>query len=135
MDGMKKNTTATTSEESEGTKRLRHYNEWLLDPKRQIGSGPYPGYPQPKGKKKMPSNVIANMTEVLTKEVKAAPAKATAKKAKRAGASPTKGELALQIYQRLNGDKTQVLNELQSGLGMSLAGATTYFYNAKKASQ
>lgn len=123
-----------TVDDSEGAKRLRHYNEWLLDPKRAVGSGPYPGYPQPKGKKKMQSEVIANMTEVLTKDVKAAPAKATAKKAKRTGASPTKGELALQIYQRLNGDKAGVLNELQNGLGMSLAGATTYFYNAKKAS-
>ena len=127
--------TNTTVDESEGTKRLRHYNEWLLDPKRPFGSGPYPGYPQPKGKKKMQSNVIADMTNVLTKD-KATPAKAVkAKKAKRAGASPTKGELALQIYQRLNGEKTQVINELQNGLGMSLAGATTYFYNAKKASQ
>lgn len=131
---MTKKSTVTV-DDSEGAKRLRHYNEWLLDPKRPFGGPPYPGYPEPKGKKKMPSNVIANMTEVLTKDKKAAPAKAAAKKTKRAGASPTKGELALQIYQRLNGDKTQVLNELQTGLGMSLAGATTYFYNAKKASQ
>ena len=127
--------TVTTVDNSEGAQRLRHYNDWLLDPKRAVGSGPYPGYPQPKGKKKMPSNVIANMTEVLTKDVKATPAKASGKKAKRMGASPTKGELALQIYQRLEGNKVQVLNELQNGLGMSLAGATTYFYNAKKASQ
>jgi hypothetical protein len=117
------------------SRKLAHYNEWLLDKTRPFGQ-PYPGFPedlkQRKGKK-MPSNVIADMTNVLTK-AKAAPAKAVkAKKAKRVGASPTKGDLALQVYKRLNGEKTQVISELQTGLGMSLAGATTYFYNAKKA--
>lgn len=117
-----------------GDRKLAHYNKWLLDPKREFGTL-YPGFPedlkQTKGKK-MESNVIASMTETLAKgkPAKAAPAK----KAKRVGTgSPTKGELALQIYKRLDGNKLSVINELQTGLGMSLAGATTYFYNAKKA--
>lgn len=117
------------------TRKLAHYNVWLLDNKREFGK-PYPGFPEDlqlaKKGKKVESPVIANMAETMTK-TKAAPAKAKAKKAKRAGASPTKGDLALQVYKRLNGDKTQVISELQTGLGMSLAGATTYFYNAKKA--
>ena len=117
------------------TRKLAHYNAWLLDNKREFGK-PYPGFPEDlqlaKKGKKVESPVIANMAETMTK-TKAAPAKAKAKKAKRAGASPTKGDLALQIYKRLNGDKTNVISELQTGLGMSLAGATTYFYNAKKA--
>lgn len=116
------------------TRKLEHYNKWLLDKTRPFGV-PYAGFPEdlkPRKGKKMPSNVIADMTQTLTK-TKAAPAKASVKKAKRAGASPTKGDLALQIYKRLNGDKLTVINELQTGLGMSQAGATTYYYNAKKA--
>lgn len=116
-------------------RKLAHYNTWLLDPKREFGK-PYPGFPEDlkaKKGKKVESTVIASMTDTLTKGKadKAAPA---AKKAKRVGTgSPTKGELALQIYKRLSGDKASVISELQTGLGMSLAGATTYFYNAKKA--
>lgn len=112
-------------------RKLAHYNKWLLDTKREMGK-PYPGFPEQLKEKKMESNVIATVAKSLAKPAK--PAKATAKKAKRAGTSPTKGDLALQIYTRLNGDKINVINELQTGLGMSLAGATTYFYNAKKAS-
>ena len=113
-------------------RKLAHYNKWLLDPKREFGV-PYPGFPEDKVKgKKVNSPVVDSMVKTLSK----APAKAAkpaAKKAKRVGASPTKGDLALAIYKRLNGDKLSVISELQTGLGMSAAGATTYFYNAKKA--
>ncbi len=125
-----------TSQSEYFDRKLAHYNKWLLDPKREFGTI-YPGFPEDlkvtKGKK-MQSNVIDSMAKTLSGTAAAAP-KAPAKKAKRAGsgASPTKGELALQIYKRLSGDKLSVINELQTGLGMSLAGATTYFYNAKKA--
>lgn len=118
-----------------GDRKLAHYNKWLLDPKREFGV-PYPGFPEDlkatKGKK-MESNVIANVATVLTKEAK--PATAAPKRVKRVSrtGTPTKGDLALQIYQRLGGDKAAVIGELQTGLGMSQAGATTYFYNAKKA--
>jgi hypothetical protein len=118
-----------------GDRKLAHYNKWLLDPKREFGTL-YPGFPEDlkstKGKK-MESTVVANMADVLTNGSKPA---APAKKAKRMstrGSTPTKGELALMIYKRLSGDKQAVIGELQSDLGMSLAGATTYFYNAKKA--
>ena len=117
-------------------RKLAHYNKWLLDPVRPLGTM-YPGFPEDlqlaKKGKKMESPVIANMAGTMTK-VKAQPKAEKAKKAKRAGGSPTKGDLALQIYKRLNGDKLSVIAELQTGLGMSQAGATTYFYNAKKAS-
>lgn len=117
-----------------GDRKLAHYNKWLLNPKREFGTL-YPGFPedlnQPKGKK-MESTVIASMASTLSADAKASKPKAT--KVKRAGTgSPTKGELALQIYKRLDGNKLSVIAELQSGLGMSQAGATTYFYNAKKA--
>ena len=122
------------------TRKLAHYNEWLLDDKREFGK-PYPGFPedlkQRKGKK-MQSNVIADMTQVLS-GTKAAPAAAKAKaKAKVAKKSDgpragSKGEAALAIYKRLGGDKSAVISAIQAELGMSVAGSTTYFYNAKKA--
>jgi len=49
---------------------------------------------------------------------------------KRAG---TKQEKAIEIYKRLNGVRADVVAVIQKELGMSLAGSTTYFYNAKKA--
>lgn len=119
-----------------GNRKLAHYNKWLLDTKRAFGV-PYAGFPEDlndlKGIK-MESTVIANVTEQLTKAT-AVKAPAKGKKVARIarGGNPTKGDLALQIYQRLSGDKTTVIAELQNGLGMSQAGATTYFYNAKKA--
>ncbi len=120
------------------SRKLAHYNEWLLDDKREFGK-PYPGFPEDlkrKGKK-MQSNVIADMTQVLS-GTKAAPAAAKAKpKARTAKKSDgpragSKGDMALAIYKRLNGDKTAVISAIQSEIGMSQAGATTYFYNAKK---
>jgi len=48
---------------------------------------------------------------------------------KRAG---TKQEKAIEIFQRLNGVRADVVAVIQKELGMSLAGSTTYFYNAKK---
>lgn len=121
-------------------RKLAHYNVWLLDKTREFGK-PYPGFPEDlkrnKGKK-MPSNVIADMTQVLT-GTKTAPAasKAKAVKAKTAKKSDgpragSKGDLALAIYKRLDGDKNAVISAIQTEIGMSAAGATTYFYNAKK---
>ena len=120
------------------TRKLEHYNKWLLDDKREFGK-PYPGFPEDlkrKGKK-MQSNVIADMTQVLS-GTKAAPAAAKAKPKARAAKKAdgpragSKGDMALAIYKRLNGDKTAVISAIQSEIGMSQAGATTYFYNAKK---
>jgi hypothetical protein len=122
------------------TRKLAHYNEWLLDKNREFGK-PYPGFPEDlkrKGKK-MQSNVIADMTEVLSGK-KAAPASAKAKPKARAAKKSdgpragSKGEAAVAIYKRLGGDKSAVISAIQAELGMSLAGSTTYFYNAKKAS-
>ena len=32
----------------DGQKRLDHYNAWLMDPTREFGGAPYPGYPEDK---------------------------------------------------------------------------------------
>lgn len=47
----------------------------------------------------------------------------------------TKSVRALQVYNELGGDRAKVIAALMSTLGMSKAGATTYFYNAKKAAK
>jgi hypothetical protein len=40
--------------------------------------------------------------------------------------------LAMEIFKKHNGNKQVVIAEFVEVLGMSKAGATTYFYNAKK---
>ena len=116
------------------TRKLEHYNKWLLDPKREFGK-PYTGFPEDlvKPKRAAKAEIIAKpAVKVNAPRVKAAPVK-TKKRAARAGNGPTKQMLANDIFARLGGDKAAVIAAIQLDLGMSLAGATTYFYNAKKA--
>ena len=114
-------------------RKLDHYNAWLMDPKRELGSGPYPGFPEDikvkAGRAIMQAEAKA---KVEAKAAKAAKPKAV--KAKRApkASGPTKQDRVVEIYKRLSGDKAQVISAIQTELGMSVAGATTYFYNAKK---
>lgn len=70
--------------------------------------------------------------KAITKSVaKAKAVVATAKeKTKRTN---TKTARATAIYKQHNGDKSAIINAYMTELGMSKAGATTYFYNAKKA--
>lgn len=110
------------------TRKLAHYNAWLLDPKREFGTR-YPGFPEESPKARKAKAAV---------EVKAkakAPVKAPVKKkrAARSGSGPTKQELAIAIYKEMNGDKSRTISAIQDRLAMSLAGATTYFYNARKA--
>lgn len=121
------------------TRKLAHYNKWLLDDKREFGK-PYPGFPEDKAKgKKVESVAVKNMVDTLLGTFKAPEAP---KASKRAGAARkgsdgpkagTKSQRAVEIYKRLGGDKSLTIAAIQDELQMSLAGATTYFYNAKKA--
>lgn len=113
-----------------GERKLAHYNKWLLDPKRKLEDGPYPGFPEDLVKPKRAKAVAAPAKPVAKA---AAPAKKTKKRAARAGNGPTKQMLANEIFKRLAGDKAAVIAAIQLDLGMSLAGATTYYYNARKA--
>ena len=70
-------------------------------------------------------------TEVKKAKVKAVKPK-TKVEAARKSTVPTKQSMATQIYRDLDGDKPLVIAKIQEQLVMSLAGATTYFYNAKK---
>jgi hypothetical protein len=120
-----------------GTRKLAHYNVWLLDPNRKpYPADRYPGFPEDVEREQA---VAAYKEEFVaraqTKAAKAAKPKAVkTPKVKRAKKTdgPTKQDRAVEIYKRLNGVKGDVIQMIQAELGMSLAGATTYFYNAKK---
>jgi len=87
-------------------------------------------------------NAIESMTEVLTgKAVIPADAKPRGKQravkapkapVARKAKSGTKQEAAVAIFKRFSGDKTTVISAIMDELSMSTAGATTYYYNAKK---
>lgn len=112
------------------TRKLAHYNQWLLDNKREIGI-PYPGFPEDEKAAKWTAPPVK---VEAPKPTPSAPVKSTKKKAARVpGSGPTKQELANAIFKQCGGDKAQTIEKIQTQLGMTLAGATTYYYNARKA--
>ena len=117
------------------TRKLAHYNQWLLDPKRHVSQGPYPGFPddvaQEKAVEAYKADFVERKAEVAEPKAKVVRI-AKAKKARKEGSGPTKQEKAVEIFQRLFGNKAAVISTIQDELAMSLAGATTYYYNAKK---
>jgi hypothetical protein len=123
----------TPTDDSYGTRKLAHYNEWLLDGKRTPGV-PYPGFPEDiemvKARKEYVEDFVAR-AEVKKAKVKAVKPKTKAVVARKSTV-PTKQSMATQIYRDLDGDKALVIAKIQEQLVMSLAGATTYYYNAKK---
>jgi hypothetical protein len=72
--------------------------------------------------------------EVIVKIPKAAKAPVAKVKHTRAAKTGTKLEQARKIYQEVAATSTrdQIVELFMSKLGMSKAGATTYFYNVKK---
>jgi hypothetical protein len=108
-----------------GTRKLAHYNAWLLNPNRPDGER-YPGFPE----EVIVTAARARMVAKLHVARKATPARVRAPKEIKAG---TKLAQAVDIFRKLGGDKAAVIAEIQVACSMSLAGATTYFYNAKKA--
>jgi hypothetical protein len=121
---------STPTDNSFGSRKLAHYNAWLLDPKRPAGV-PYPGFPEEIKMEKTRAAYVEDFTaRKVAKVVK--PKAAPKAKAARKGTVPTKQSMATQIYRDLGGDKPLVIAKIQEQLVMSLAGATTYFYNAKK---
>lgn len=120
------------------TRKLAHYNEWLMNPDRTIDDGPYPGFPEElalvEGRKQLAAEMAAKtVAKAAAKPDRGAPARKERKvRARKEGSGPTKQDRAVEIYKQLKGDKAQVIETIQTDLGMSLAGATTYFYNAKK---
>jgi hypothetical protein len=124
-------------------RKLAHYNVWLVDNSREAGK-PYPGFPEDKQpsavKYRMKNMQVMNAFEQLDYDLEqrrakpkavSAPKEPKAPKAPRA-TGPTKADRALEIFKRLSGDKGAVIAAIKDELSMSDAGATTYFYNAKK---
>ena len=124
-------------------RKLAHYNVWLVDNSREAGK-PYPGFPEDKQarpvKFRMKNMQVMNAFEQLEHDQAQRRAKpATVKEPKVAkepraprASGPTKADRALEIFKRLSGDKAAVIAAIKDELSMSDAGATTYFYNAKK---
>ncbi len=124
-------------------RKLAHYNVWLVDNSREAGK-PYPGFPEDKQarpvKFRMKNMQTMNAFEQFDSDMKARSAKPVAVKAPKVAkeprapraSGPTKADRALEIFKRLSGDKAAVIAAIKDELSMSDAGATTYFYNAKK---
>jgi hypothetical protein len=108
-----------------GTRKLAHYNAWLLDTKRPFGVA-YPGFPEdleaPKAAKR-----VTKVTDKVTKKGK------VAVKAKRASKGETKLDQAKALF-KANGFKGRefMVALFMTELNMTKAGATTYWYSAKK---
>jgi len=107
-----------------GNRKLAHYNAWLMDSKRPFGVA-YAGFPEdveaPKAKR------VAKVTDKVTKKG-AVPAKM---KAKRSGV--TKLDQAKALFAaNTKLSRVNMIALFREQLQMSLAGATTYYYNAQK---
>ena len=117
-----------------GTRKLAHYNVWLLDPNRKpYPADRYPGFPEDVEREQA---VAAYREEFVQRQAKPkaekAPKAPRAKRAKRME-GPTKQERAVELYKaNMKLSKDNMIALLREKLDMSLAGATTYFYNAKK---
>ncbi len=111
-----------------GTRKLAHYNAWLLNPNRPDGER-YPGFPEELQLNAARARLVASYGKQKVAR-KATPVRERKPKEVKAG---TKLAQAVDIFRKLGGDKAAVIAEIQAACGMSLAGATTYFYNAKKA--
>jgi hypothetical protein len=106
------------------TRKLKHYNTWLGDLDRDFTST-YPGFPEDFPEKKTKKSVA--------KDVSKAPAAAPVRKIRVSSKGATKAERAVEIVasnQKLS--RVNMITLLQEQLGMSKAGATTYYYNSMK---
>ena len=122
-------TWSLTDENNYLTRKLAHYNAWLTDPKRKFGTI-YPGFPEEHPAVVAEKAAAAAAPKPAAKPKADKPKAKAEKKAKSAGGS--KQDRALEIFREFSGDRKLVIAAIQDRLAMSAAGATTYFYNAKK---
>jgi len=118
------------------TRKLKHYNEWLMNPKRSLLAGPYPGFPEDISYRETIQAMREDFQERRVVEEKQQEEKKLDKvkkpRAKKI-AGPSRLVQAQEIYKRLNGDRASVVQAIQDELGMPAGSAMTYFYNSKKA--
>lgn len=119
--------------------RLNHYNDWLMDDKRDVGTT-YPGYPGDKATKptktKVEKPIVApvkpskkgkSVMSIQTVGVKIS--RTAVAKAPKAGSKQAK---ANEIVMRVGvANKVQAIEAIMAEASMSKAGATTYFHNAR----
>lgn len=107
------------------TEKLAHYNVWLMDSKRPFGK-PYPGFP-----KQSEINDLQGPVEPETIKIPRAPK--TVKIAGVKAKTGTKLDAARKIFNTTPGfTRTQIIAKFIEELGMSKAGATTYYYSCQK---
>lgn len=107
-------------------------NTFNVDPSILAKAESYVDQPEDSYEEDTPKTTMADkIAKAVTKP--ATKAKATVKVAKETTKRVTKAARAQEIYSKFAGDKKQIIEAFMSELGMSKAGATTYFYNAKKA--
>ena len=106
-------------------------NTFNIDPSILAKAESYMEQPEDAYDEEQPTTVASKVAKAVAKP--AVKAKATVKVAKEKIARVTKASRAQEIYKKFAGDKKQVIEAFIAELGMSKAGATTYFYNAKKA--
>ena len=105
------------------TEKLAHYNAWLLDNKREFGK-PYPGFP-----KQRQIDVLAGLAQ--PEPVKKARVMKAAPKVAKTARTGTKLEQARALY-KPEMAREDVIALFMSELGMSKAGASTYWYMVRK---
>lgn len=139
MKTYSKRTTVTTpsnARNDELTDRLNHYNDWLMDTKREIPSY-YPGYPGDKTKK--PTTTVVEKPKVAPVKPKKGKSVMSIEtvgvkvaKIARGPKAGTKQSKAIDIVRVLGvSAKAESIDKIMAELGMSKAGATTYFHNAR----
>lgn len=133
-------TTERNARNDELQDRLNHYNDWLLDDKRDQGTT-YPGYPGDKAKK--PTEIVVETPTVApikrkkgseaVMKIENVSVKMMSTSVSRGPKAGTKQAAANKIVAFLGThEKNDVIKEIMEKLSMSKAGATTYFHNAKR---
>lgn len=113
-------------------RKLNHYNEWLLDPGRAVGAGPYPGFPEDLALERGRKLTLQAHEAKLAKK-KAAASQPRALRARSAPGQPTKLDRAKSLRTSNPGaSKDTLIGLFMSELSMSKAGATTYYYSSGK---
>jgi hypothetical protein len=133
-------TNERNAKNDELTDRLNHYNDWLMDDKRDSGST-YPGYPGDKGKKPTATVVEKPVVAPIKRKkgvkavmnIETVGVKMMKTRVTRGPKAGTKQDAANKLVAYLGtADKAGVIEQIMQKLDMSKAGATTYFHNAKR---
>jgi len=110
------------TDQEEGQRRLDHYNQWLMDPKRSVDGKPYPGYTVQESKvkavtvaEKPKSSHNTRMLNEKGNEMK-----------------ETKLSVATRIVKSIP-EKNLALSEIMNVLGVTRSNAFVYFTKATKA--